>query len=76
MYVWFVMKLFELMQGFDVEVFLCNDEGTEAEVNSVIVLLMLDFVKGWQIEVEVIGLQEEEVLVVVIVFFNFGFDED
>lgn len=76
MYVWFVMKLFELMQGFDVEVFLCNDEGIEVEVNSVIVLLMLDFVKGWQIEVEVIGLQEEEVLVVVIVFFNFGFDED
>lgn len=70
------MKLFELMQGFDVEVFLCNDEGIEVEVNSVIVLLMLDFVKGWQIEVEVIGLQEEEVLVVVIVFFNFGFDED
>lgn len=56
MYVWFVMKLFELMQGFDVEVLLCNDEGIEVEVNSVIVLLMLDFVKGWQIEVEVIGL--------------------
>lgn len=76
MYVRFVMKLFELMQGFDVEVFLRNDEGIEVEVNSVIALLMLDFVKGRQIEVEAIGLQEEEVLVVVIVFFNFGFDED
>ena len=35
------MKLFELMQRFDAEV-LCNDEGTEAEANSVIALLMLD----------------------------------
>ena len=30
------MKLFELMQGFDAEVLLRNDEGTEAEANSVI----------------------------------------
>ena len=29
------MKLFELMQGFDAEVLLRNDEGTEAEANSV-----------------------------------------
>ena len=36
------MKLFELMQGFDAEVLLRNDEGTEAEANSVIALLMLD----------------------------------
>ena len=35
------MKLFELMQGFDAEVLLRNDEGTEAEANSVIALLML-----------------------------------
>lgn len=27
------MKLFELMQGFDAEVLLRNDEGTEAEAN-------------------------------------------
>ena len=43
------MKLFELMQGFDAEVLLRNDEGTEAEANSVIALLMLDSAKGRQI---------------------------
>ena len=37
------MKLFELMQNFDAEVLLRNDEGTEAEANSVIALLMLDW---------------------------------
>ncbi len=31
------MKLFELMQNYDAEVLLRNDEGTEAEANSVIV---------------------------------------
>ena len=40
------MKLFELMQNFDAEVLLRNDEGTEAEANSVIALLMLDSPKG------------------------------
>ena len=54
------MKLFELMQGFDAEVLLRNDEGTEAEANSVIALLMLD----------------EEALAAVIALFNAGFDED
>jgi len=54
------MKLFELMQGFDAEVLLRNDEGTEAEANSVIALLMLDSAKGRQIEVEATGPQEEE----------------
>ena len=43
------MKLFELMQGFDAEVLLRNDEGTEAEANSVIALLMLDSAKGRQL---------------------------
>jgi|GEM_PF-21980 len=56
------MKLFELMQGFDAEVLLRNDEGTEAEANSVIALLMLDSAKGRQIEVEATGPQEEEAL--------------
>ena len=51
------MKLFELMQGFDAEVLLRNDEGTEAEANSVIALLMLDSAKGRQIEVEATGPQ-------------------
>ena len=56
------MKLFELMQGFEAEVLLRNDEGTEAEANSVIALLMLDSAKGRQIEVEATGPQEVEAL--------------
>ena len=66
------MKLFELMQGFDAEVLLRNDEGTEAEANSVIALLMLDSAKGRQIEVEATGPQEEEALAAVIALFNSG----
>ncbi|EEX5134889.1 PTS phosphocarrier protein NPr [Escherichia coli] len=69
------MKLFELMQGFDAEVLLRNDEGTEAEANSVIALLMLDSAKGRH-EVEATGPQEEEALAAVIALFNSGFDED
>lgn len=60
------MKLFELMQNFDAEVLLRNDEGTEAEANSVIALLMLDSAKGRQIEVEACGPQEVEALAAVI----------
>ncbi|SUX68833.1 phosphohistidinoprotein-hexose phosphotransferase component of N-regulated PTS system (Npr) [Citrobacter freundii] len=45
------------MQGFEAEVLLRNDEGTEAEANSVIALLMLDSAKGRQIEVEATGPQ-------------------
>lgn len=67
------MKLFELMQGF---VLLRNDEGTEAEANSVIALLMLDSAKGRQIEIEATGPQEVEALAAVIALFNSGFDED
>ncbi|VDZ76496.1 phosphocarrier protein Hpr [Salmonella bongori] len=70
------MKLFELMQGFDAEVLLRNDEGTEAEANSVIALLMLDSAKGRQIEIEATGPQEVEALAAVIALFNSGFDED
>ena len=70
------MKLFELMQGFDAEVLLRNDEGTEAEANSVIALLLLYSAKGRQIEVEATGPQEEEALAAVIALFNSGFDED
>ena len=68
------MKLFE--QNFDAEVLLRNDEGTEAEANSVIALLMLDSAKGRQIEVEASGPQEVEALAAVIALFNAGFDED
>jgi len=70
------MKLFELMQGFDAEVLLRNDEGTEAEANSVIALLMLDSAKGRQIEVDATGPQEVEALEAVVALFNSGFDED
>ena len=62
------MKLFEVL--------LRNDEGTEAEANSVIALLMLDSAKGRQIEVEATGPQEVEALAAVIALFNSGFDED
>ena len=66
----------ELVQGFDAEVLLRNDEGTEAEANSVIALLMLDSAKGRQIEIEATGPQEEEALAAVIALFIAGFDED
>ncbi|SUX83177.1 phosphohistidinoprotein-hexose phosphotransferase component of N-regulated PTS system (Npr) [Citrobacter koseri] len=52
-----------------------NDEGTEAEANSVIALLMLDSAKGRQIEIEATGPQEVEALAAVIALFNSGFDE-
>ena len=70
------MKLFELMQNYDAEVLLRNDEGTVAEANSVIALLMLDSAKGRQIEIEANGPQEVEALAAVIALFNAGFDED
>jgi phosphocarrier protein NPr len=70
------MKLFELVQNYDAEVWLRNDEGTEAEASSVIALLMLDSAKGRQIEIEASGPQETEVLAAVIELFNAGFDED
>lgn len=46
------MKLFELMQGFDAEVLLRNDEGTEAEANSVIALLMLILPKDGRLKLK------------------------
>ena len=70
------MKLFELMQGFDAEVMLLNDDGCLAEANSVFALLMLDSAKWRKIDVEETGPQEEEALAAVIALFNSGFDED
>lgn len=70
------MKLFELVQEYDAEVLLRNDEGTEAEASSVIALLMLDSAKGRQIEIVATGPQEQEVMAAVIALFNAGFDED
>lgn len=70
------MKLFELVQDYDAEVLLRNEEGTEAEASSVIALLMLDSAKGRQIEIVATGPQEKEALAAVIALFNAGFDED
>lgn len=70
------MKLFELVQGFDAEVLLRNDEGTEAEASSVIALLMLDSAQGRHIEVEATGPDEVKALAAVIELINSGFDED
>lgn len=70
------MKLFELVQSFEAEVILRNEEGAEAEASSVIALLMLDSAKGRQIEVEATGPQEEQALAAVIALFNAGFHED
>ncbi|MGP3591012.1 PTS phosphocarrier protein NPr [Vagococcus sp. WN89Y] len=70
------MKLFELVQGFDAEVLLRNEDGTVAEASSVIALLMLDSAKGRQIEIEASGPQEQEALDAVIALFIAGFDED
>lgn len=70
------MKLFELVQGFDAEVLLRNEDGTVAEASSVIALLMLDSAQGRQIEIEASGPQEQEALAAVIALFIAGFDED
>lgn len=70
------MKLFELVQQFDAEVLLRNEDGTVAEASSVIALLMLDSAKGRQIEIEASGPQEQEALAAVIALFIAGFDED
>lgn len=69
-------KLSELVQNFDVEVLLRSGEGTEAEANSVIVLLILDSAEGRQIEVEASSSQEVETLAAMIAPFNAGFNED
>ncbi len=68
---------FELMQGFDAEVLLRNDEGTEAEANSDHRSVNARLPpKGRQIEIEATtGPQEVEALAAVIALFNSGFDE-
>ena len=49
------MMLFELVQGFDAHVLLRNEDGIEADADSVIGLLMLDSAQGKQVEVQVEG---------------------
>lgn len=54
------MMLFELVQGFDAHVLLRNEDGIEADADSVIGLLMLDSAQGKQVEVQVEGPEEVE----------------
>lgn len=70
------MKLFELMQSFDAEVLLRNENGVEAEVDSVIAMIMLDSAQGRHIEVEATGPEEEIALAAVVALFEAGFDEE
>ncbi|UMX82038.1 PTS phosphocarrier protein NPr [Klebsiella pneumoniae] len=71
------MKLFELMQNFDAEVLLRNDEGTEAEANSVITLLMLDSAKGATDRGGGPAVRRKlKALAAVIALFNAGFDPE
>lgn len=70
------MKLFELVQEFDATVTLRNENGVEAEANSVIALLMLDSAQGGQIEIQASGADEQQALEAVVSLFNAGFDEE
>lgn len=70
------MKLFELVQNFDAEVILRNENGTQAEASSVIAMLMLDSAKGRHIEIEATGPDENEALAAVVELFDAGFDEE
>ncbi|MCS5960146.1 PTS phosphocarrier protein NPr [Klebsiella pneumoniae subsp. pneumoniae] len=66
------MKLFELMQNFDAEVLLRNDEGTEAEANSVDCPADAGLGERATDRVEASGPQEVEALAAVIALFNAG----
>jgi phosphocarrier protein NPr len=70
------MLLFELVQGFDAHVLLRNEEGVEADADSVIGLLLLDSAQGKQVEIEVTGPQELAALTAVVALFHSGFNEE
>lgn len=70
------MKLFELMQNYEANVLLRNENGVQAEANSIIALLMLDSAQGRQIEIEASGPQETEALAAIIALFHAGFNEE
>lgn len=70
------MKLFELVQSFDAEVMLRNENGVEAEASSVIAMIMLDSAQGKYIEVEASGPDEIAALAAVVELFEAGFDEE
>ena len=70
------MMLFELVQGFDAHALLRNEDGVEADADSIIGLLMLDSAQGRQVEVQVEGPEEVEALAAVVELFTSGFNEE
>lgn len=70
------MKLFELVQTFQSDVIIRNEEGVEAEASSVIAMLMLNSAQGKHIEVLATGIDEEHALSAVVALINSGFDEE
>ena len=67
------MKLFDLVKTFQSTVILRNNEGVEAQADSVIAMLMLDSEQGSQIDIEVTG---NEAIDAIIALFESGFDEE
>ncbi|CRL62126.1 PTS phosphocarrier protein NPr [Proteus sp. GOKU] len=70
------MKLFDLVKTFQSTVILRNNEGVEAQADSVIAMLMLDSEQGSQIDIEVTGSDENEAIDAIIALFESGFDEE
>ncbi|MGL4905704.1 MAG: HPr family phosphocarrier protein, partial [Plesiomonas sp.] len=54
------MKLFELMQSFDADIWLRSDDGKEAEGSSIMAMIMLASAQGQTIEVQANGPQAAE----------------
>lgn len=70
------MKLHDLVQQFQSQVILRNNNNIQAEANSVIAMLMLDSEQGSYIEVEATGPDEQQALAAIVELFNSGFDEE
>ncbi|MGL4455371.1 MAG: PTS phosphocarrier protein NPr [Plesiomonas sp.] len=70
------MKLFELMQSFDADIWLRSDDGKEAEGSSIMAMIMLASAQGQTIEVQANGPQAAEALHAVVELINAGFDEE
>jgi len=66
----------EVKNKLDAHVLLRNEEGVEADADSVIGLLMLDSAQGKQVEVQVEGPEEVEALAAVVALFTSGFNEE
>ncbi|KMJ44900.1 PTS phosphocarrier protein NPr [Xenorhabdus khoisanae] len=70
------MKLYDLVQQFQSQVILRNNNNLQAEADSVIAMLMLDSEQGSYIEVEATGPDEQQALTAIVELFNSGFDEE